>query len=397
VRVVTDALETARAEEYRARLVANRLRRALYEHGDVDETALNTAEDALAEAERIRQAAEAADQSAGVLFDTHKTLGRETTGLEAKVTLRMEHVPTAVAHLLRAADHPLVEVAVHNTTDKTQRVRVTAYVDGFSATAVETAEIKGQQTEPFLLLPILHATALAGLTELTRASLNLLVEDLDKARVEIHRAVPIWLLARSTAPLAVLDSKTGDWVDMTEYFAAFVTPNAPSVQAFLSRAAERHPARQLVGYQDGAGAVEPQIQAMFEALHEDGDLRYVQSVLTTSPREGFADQRVRVPRESLADRQANCIDGAVLYASLIEAASMSPAIVVVPQHAFVGWETSEDSGQWAYLETTMTGGGDFRAARERAEGSAARYMQRGELVRHSVATLRAHKSITPLE
>lgn len=395
---MSDALAAARAEEYRARLVATRLRRALHEEGAVDEAALDAAEDALAEAESTRQQAENADQSTGVLLDTHKTLGRATTGLEATVTLRMEHLPTAVAHLLSAKDHPLVEVAVQNTTDKTRRVRVSAFVDGFSATAVETAEIRGQQTEPFLLLPILHSAALDRVTELTRAALNVLVEDVDKdGSVEIHRAVPIWLLARSTAPLSVLDAKTGRWLDMTKYFGAFVTPNAPIVQTFLSKAAGRHPDRQLVGYQDGEGGVEPQIQAMFEALYADGELRYVNSVLTTSPREGFADQRVRVPRESLADHQANCIDGAVLYASLIEAASMSPAIVVVPQHAFVGWETSQGSGQWAYLETTMTGGGDFRAARDKAEASATRYTQRGELTRWPVAELRARENITPLE
>ena len=46
-----------------------------------------------------------------------------------------------------------------------------------------------------------------------------------------------------------------------------------------------------------------------------------------------------LPRESLADKEANCINGTVLFASLLEGISMSPAIVLVPGHAFLAWET----------------------------------------------------------
>jgi hypothetical protein len=41
-------------------------------------------------------------------------------------------------------------------------------------------------------------------------------------------------------------------------------------------------------------------------------------------------------------------------ASLIEAASLSPALVLVPDHALVAWHTG-DGGGWDYLETTWIG------------------------------------------
>ena len=81
---------------------------------------------------------------------------------------------------------------------------------------------------------------------------------------------------------------------------------------------------------------------------------------------GQVTQRTRLPRESLRHKSANCIDGTVLMASLLEAASLQPAIVLVPGHAFVGWETWEGTDEWDYLETTMIASHDFEAARQRA-------------------------------
>jgi len=56
----------------------------------------------------------------------------------------------------------------------------------------------------------------------------------------------------------------------------------------------------------------------------------------------------------------------VLMASLLQAASLHPAIVLVPGHAFVAWETWEGTDDWDYLETTMISSHDFEEARRRA-------------------------------
>lgn len=61
-------------------------------------------------------------------------------------------------------------------------------------------------------------------------------------------------------------------------------------------------------------------------------------------------------------KEANCIDGTVLFASLLEGASLSPAIVVKPGHAYVAWETGPATDEWEYLETTMIGKNSFEEA-----------------------------------
>jgi hypothetical protein len=403
------SLDELREDEYLGRREVMRLRRLVYEQADpaaatdlLDELA--AAERDLDKAEEKLAEAQAADPSAGLILTTkgeQRTLGADTTGLQAEVRLRMEYLPTAIAHLLQPDKTPLVSCTIKNVRqEETRRLRVSAFVDGYSAAAVETVEIKANAEHTFDLLPVLYLEKASSVNEMTRAALNLLIEDLD-GKVELHRSVPIWLLPRTSAPLAVRDPAGGGMVDMTPYFGAFVTPNAPAVMSFVRKAATHHPDHVLAGYQRDKSAVEPQVKAVFEALKADADITYVNSVVTFTPDDGFADQRVRLPRESLGDRQANCIDGTVLVASLLEAISLSPAIVIVPGHAFVGWETWTGSDEWRYLETTMIGSHSFEDACRSAEKTAARYgtaAAPGPSFRFwPLRMLRSSRRITPME
>lgn len=342
------------------------------------------------------------------------TRSNKTTALDATVSLRMTHIPTAIYHLLDTDDSPLLEVELVNTAREMRRVRVTARIEGYSADAVATVELdrNGEGVRKKVkLLPTLFPQAIDPVHELTRATVTVLVEELIYAgdnsakigtavRIENHDSLPIWMLARNSAPLAVRDPQSGEWVDLTRYFGAFVTPNRPEVMAFLRKAADHHPQKRLAGYQSDVTA---QARAIFDALKAEADITYVNSLIAFNPDESARGQRVRLPRESLAERQANCIDGTLLFASLLEAASLHPAIVVVPGHAFVAWERSADSGRWAYLETTMIGTNTFAEAQE-IGGRKAEFWEKqaaegdaGKFRRWSLKELRTAYGITPLE
>jgi hypothetical protein len=321
--------------------------------------------------------------------------------LEVKVHLRMAHVPTGTYHLLDAATRPLVACEVRNADPRnTRRLRVSSFIEGYSAKAVDTVEIPKSKSHLFQQLPTLFPDRTRTLNELTRATLNVLVEDLDGA-VELHRTHPIWLLARNTAPLEMKDPASGELVDMTPYLGAFVTPNEPSVMHFLRQAAARHPAGRLVAYQD---EVLPQVKALFDALKEDAHVTYVNSLTAFDPTEGSGSQRVRLPRESLSEGQANCIDGAVLFASLLEAVSLNAALVFVPGHALVAWEETAGGGTWSYVETVELGTQPFETAHDHGTRYAAVYQKlRQETgdARHfrqwAVKELRTRLGIFPME
>jgi hypothetical protein len=314
----------------------------------------------------------------GVVVDRAKSnglLGADTTGLLATVTLRMAQVPTAIAHLLDPTSSPLVTCTVDNQGTKPRRVRVSSFVDGYSAPAVTTVELKKKTEHSFDQFPTFFPERVRQIDEITRATLNVLVDDLDTHMIELHVTQPIWLLPRTCAPLAIMDPMTRKSTDTTKYFVAYVTPNAPAIQGFLQHAYDKHPEHKLVGFQGERDGVEPQVRAIFDALKADAGIHYVNSVLSNTLADGLSSQRVRLPRESLENKEANCIDGTVLFASLLEAISLSPAIVLVPGHAFLAWETWTNSNEWRYLEATMIGDNDFDTAVISATTAATRYSE----------------------
>jgi hypothetical protein len=326
-------------------------------------------------------------------------LGPETTGLKVEPVLTMNPVPTAIYPLLDPETDPLLTVTVTNASldAKARRVCVRAWVEGLSAETVRTVEVKrGQSSPPLKLLPLLFPERARFITEVRRATLHLRVDDLD-GKPESHDTFPLVFLSRTSGFNAARDPKTGEPRDLTHYYGAWVTPHAAAVQERVRRAAAIHPSGNLAGYgSGGAAGVREQVRAIYRSLQECG-LAYVNSVTDYGAPPGTVSQRARLPRESLARKSANCIDGAVLFASLIEGASLSAALLLVPGHALVGWET-EDGGDWVFLETTLVGTADFDAACKsgQAQYENAREFYPDAVRLHRLADLR-DRGVWPME
>lgn len=169
----------------------------------------------------------------------------------------------------------------------------------------------------------------------------------------------------------------------------------------MRRAVERHPEQRLAGYQADAGL---QVNALYDVLWHDIGLAYVQSIISFNSDAAALDQRVRLPAEMLRHCSANCLDAALLVASLLEACSLNPALLVSKNHALVGWGRHPGSGEWAWLETTVFLTNDFADAYALGKRKAAFFHQRrqqtGDAAWHrvlSIKALRTHHHITPLE
>lgn len=322
--------------------------------------------------------------SGGIVWDTTASdrgmrgpalgsAGSSETGLQVTARLRMAHVPSSVIHLLDATQHPLVTMTVANPHAALARLRLRAVVEGYSAPAIETVDIPAGSQAEVSLLPTFFPERLAAQSEICRATLHLCIDDLEGKTVQ-ERTCPIWLLPRSTAILYVPDPATGTRQDLTRYLAAYVTPNAPGILELLRRSASELPGGSVASYQVDAQGVQAQVAALYETLRGAG-LAYVNSVLLAGAIPGVLGQRIRLPRESIAQRSANCIDGVVLLASLLEAASLNPAVVLLPGHALLGWETGESSDEWDYLETTLMGSAPFDVAHAAGRSLADKYVE----------------------
>ena len=156
-------------------------------------------------------------------------LGPRTTGLRVDQTLLMKPLPTGVCNLLDPETDPLLSVTVTNESREPRRICVRAYIEGLSAEEVHTVEIDRGRQATFKLLPTLLPDRAQKITEVQRAMLHVLAEDLD-GKTEIHETHSIVCLARTSSFNAVRRPDTGQIVDLSHYYGAWVTPHSEAVQ-----------------------------------------------------------------------------------------------------------------------------------------------------------------------
>lgn len=138
-------------------------------------------------------------------------------------------------------------------------------------------------------------------------------------------------------------------------FAAYVNEENPMIDQLLREALNTRIVNRFLGYQSGnADGVDKQVYALWNVLQKH-NFRY-SSVSNTSLSSNIVfSQRVRTFDDALESSQINCVDGSVLFASLLRAINIVPILVRTPGHMFVGYYTDSEHKQKNFLETTMIG------------------------------------------
>jgi hypothetical protein len=149
------------------------------------------------------------------------------------------------------------------------------------------------------------------------------------------------------------------WVDAeAPGIAPIVTEVAKAVRA-LGMAATGYP---TVGGPAAEAEVIAQISEIYAALRGRNIVYHSRTIAPFQDVNDFS-QRVRLPSVSLANGCANCLDGAVLFASLLRAFDLDPVILFLPDHALVGWKMSRSAGaEPRFLEITELADKDFDGA-----------------------------------
>lgn len=283
-----------------------------------------------------------------------------------------DEVPLGAYHLIGKLEPeaPMLRVRMDNLAAVEARFRVEVEIAGVIQPASETVTIKARGARWVDFNPTLRPDfALGALRGPTPSTITVKVTKLDPAGdvLVVQRSVATSLSPRDYLPMGTLEDELGRGFNRdSRYVAAWITPNDKAVEAFLTEA--KQSLRRGQSFNGPQSASVPQVRALFEALRKRG-VSYVMDpeVLTKDVK----SQRTRLPAEVLASTNAQCLEGAILYATLLEAIGLSPAIVYVPGHAFLAWRPSKDdktSEPWLFLETTMTGGAaPFEKAMEAAK------------------------------
>ena len=154
--------------------------------------------------------------------------------------------------------------------------------------------------------------------------------------------------------LAYLDSKL-KFHDTGIFFAAYVNEEHPMIDKLLREALNTRLVNRFVGYQaNNPASVEKQVYALWNVLQKR-NFKY-SSVSTSSLSSNVVfSQRVRTLDDALESSQVNCVDGSVLFASLLRAINIDPILVRIPGHMFVGYYLDKMHKKKEFMETTMIG------------------------------------------
>jgi hypothetical protein len=254
-----------------------------------------------------------------------------------------------------------VAVKITNSSDTPLRQRITVHVPGWSDQEIQTAEMSAGEIHTYLFAPAFFSKLYQN-RELTSATVVVEVRERG-GKIAFSQATPVRLRAAD-------DMMWGKDFKFAPFIASWVTPHDEVVEQILTDAKELMPGRRLPGYEEwkSSGDQEKstfnQARAIYRALQKLG-VSYVKSSTNFGSNE--MTQRIRMPHESLKQASANCIDGAVMYASMFENLGMDAQIVLIPGHAYVGVRSSQNGSKYLYFDTVLTGRDDFEASVHAAE------------------------------
>lgn len=143
------------------------------------------------------------------------------------------------------------------------------------------------------------------------------------------------------------------------FFAAYVNEENPMIDQLLREALNTRIVNRFLGYQGASkNSVDKQVYALWNVLQKR-QFRYSSVSNTSLSSNVVFSQRVRTFDDALESSQINCVDGSVLFASLLRAVNIEPILIRIPGHMFVGYYTDYKHKNMSFLETTMIGDVDL--------------------------------------
>lgn len=144
--------------------------------------------------------------------------------------------------------------------------------------------------------------------------------------------------------------EVSNWEKDLKAFASFVMPNHAEIDNLITLVAnkkgERYGEYSILGYVKDKEEVIRTARCTYEVIQE-------QEIIYVLMKQGFHSgwQRIRMIDEILKEKQGNCLDLTLFFASLFEAESLNPVIVIISGHAFVGfWTKDQHFSQGLYTD-----------------------------------------------
>ncbi|MCK9182730.1 MAG: hypothetical protein M0P13_07625 [Fibrobacteraceae bacterium] len=275
--------------------------------------------------------------------------------LYAQVYSKKEDLYAAFANqyplMYKNFEYPVpLSVAVRNSGKIWHNILVQAWIPGYSDTGSVTTFVNPDSTKLYGPALNLYPENYLGLTAATPVQVQVRAYALENDHQILFFAESY---AVNIHPVQIFGAEY-EGIDMDPWNAVWVTPNMDSISGILSQLAKAMPdgygGYQLFGHSTIEASVDSQVMAVYNILAAK-QITYVNNT-----KAGSIGQKIKYPQEVLREKQANCIEGAFLFASVLEAIGIHPVIVSVEGHAFLGWRSTDKGTTYTFLETTMAWG-----------------------------------------
>jgi hypothetical protein len=282
---------------------------------------------------------------------------------ELGTTYYLSSVMSGVYNQYPNLDLHLLTYNLTNNGDNSISVTFVSEIQDYTSQSRDTIVLQPHETKIYTQHPLLKPSV--QIDEITNANLYFKIASGNTTLDE--ETIPIKLYSKDTMVWGFEEDNT--FVDTSYLIGAWVTPHVKEIDQLIRISAEYHPDRTITGYQchdcnsesDWQTYTDLQVQAIYTALQQEYNIVYINTPIAYSSNKE-ASQRVKLPKESIDLASANCIDGAVLFASALESSGINPKIILIPGHAFVCWDISPDLNVVDCLEATMIQDYDFISA-----------------------------------
>ena len=159
-----------------------------------------------------------------------------------------------------------------------------------------------------------------------------------------------------------------NWNVYIKYMAAaYVNENNPWIDQRLTRHALDHGyVRAFMGYQKGEAGVQDEVKAIYNTLNDLG-FKYTNfpAASVASVNQNLVQvQAVRLVSDALESAQANRLEIALIFASILRKMAIDSVIIMVPPQTMLGIYRAKgrDPKSLIYLDPRVLGSGPFEAA-----------------------------------
>ena len=244
----------------------------------------------------------------------------------------------------------LLGIAIESPSDETP-IEVSIECDGFLEPSSFSGHLSEEGTTYFVYPKVKYKfDRLSQCTQATPATMTYRVTIGETTQ---EKSVTVTFRSINDCPLCFKDGET---VFNTNFiFASYVNEQHPFIDKLLREALDIGVVDTFAGYQSGMEEdVLRQVYALWDLLVER-DVRYSSVTKTAADSSEIGSQHVRLLEETINNQQANCVDGSVLFVSMLRKIDIEASLVLVPGHCYVTFFLNKEQTKQLGLETTLIG------------------------------------------